>query len=55
MSMAELIQAMKAYYSTVEGSLTSDPLLLNLRCMIGYIVREYGMYYETMTMCSIRK
>ena len=53
--MAELIQAMKVYYSTVERPLTSDPLLLNLRCMVGHIVREHGMYYETMTVCSIRK
>jgi len=31
MLMADFIQATKAYYSTVEGFLTSDPLLLNLR------------------------
>ena len=39
-SMAELIQATKAYYSTVEGFVTSDPLLLNLRCVAGHIERE---------------
>ena len=43
-SMAELVQATKAYYSTVEGFLTSDPLLLNLRRVAGHIVREGGMY-----------
>ena len=53
--MAELIQAMKVYYLTVERFLTSNPLLLNLRCMVGYIVREHGIYCETMTVCSIRK
>ena len=43
-SMAELIQATKAYYSTVEGFVTSDPLLLNLRRVAGHIKREGGMY-----------
>ena len=43
-SMAELIQATKAYYSTVEGFVTSDPLLLNLRRMAGHIMREHDMY-----------
>ena len=43
-SMTELVQATKAYYSTVEGFLTSDPLLLNLRRVAGHIVREGGMY-----------
>jgi len=43
-SMAELVQATKAYYSTVEGFLTSDPLLLNLRRVAGHIMRERGMY-----------
>ena len=43
-SMAELIQATKAYYSTVEGFVTSDPLLLNLRRVAGHIERERGMY-----------
>ena len=42
--MAELIQATEAYYSTVEGFLTSDPLLLNLRRVAGYIARERDMY-----------
>ena len=42
--MAEFIQATKAYYSTVEGFVTSDPLLLNLRRMAGHIERERGMY-----------
>jgi len=39
--MAEFVQA---YYSTVEGFLTSDPLLLNLRRVAGHIERELGMY-----------
>jgi len=43
-SIAELVQATKAYYLTVEGFITSDPLLLNLRCMAGYIMRELDMY-----------
>ena len=43
-SMAELIQATNVYYSTVEGFVTSDPLLLNLRRMAGHIERERGMY-----------
>jgi len=38
--MAERIQATKAYYSTVEGFVTSDPLLLNLRRVVGHIMRE---------------
>jgi len=42
--MAELIQATKAYYSTVEGFVTSDPLLLNLRRVAGHIERERDMY-----------
>ena len=42
--MAELIQATKAYYSTVEGFVTSDPLLLNLRRVVGHIMREFDMY-----------
>jgi len=42
--MAELIQATKVYYSTVEGFVTSDPLLLNLRRVAGHIEREHGMY-----------
>jgi len=42
--MAELIQATKAYYSTVEGFVTSDPLLLNLRRVAGHIMRENEMY-----------
>jgi len=44
MSIAELVQATKAYYSTVEGFVTSDPLLLNLRRVAGHIKRERGMY-----------
>ena len=43
-SMAELIQATKAYYLTVEGFVTSDPLLLNLRRVAGHITRERGVY-----------
>ena len=43
-SMAELIQATKAYYLTVEGFVTSDPLLLNLRRVAGHITREHDMY-----------
>ena len=42
--MAEFIQATKAYYTTVEGFVTSDPLLLNLRRVAGHIMRERGMY-----------
>ena len=41
---AELIQATKVYYSTVEEFVTSDPLLLNLRRVAGHITREGGMY-----------
>ena len=44
MLMAELVQAMKAYYLTVEGFLTSDPLLLNLRRVAGHITRERDIY-----------
>ena len=43
-SMTEVIQATKAYYSTVEGFVTSDPLLLNLRLVAGHIMRERDMY-----------
>ena len=43
MSMAELIQVTKAYYSTVEGFVTGDPLLLNLRRVAGHIERERDM------------
>ena len=43
-SMAELVQATKTYYLTVEGFVTSDPLLLNLRRVAGHIERERGMY-----------
>jgi len=43
-SIAELVQAIKVYYSTVEGFLTSDPLLSNLRHMAGHIIRECDMY-----------
>ena len=43
-SIAELVQAIKVYYSTVEGFLTSDPLLSNLRHVAGYIMRECDMY-----------
>jgi len=42
--MAVCIQATKAYYSTIEGFVTSDPLLLNLRRVAGHITRERGMY-----------
>jgi len=42
--MTELVQATKAYYSTVEGFFTSNPLLLNLRRMAGHIERERGVY-----------
>ena len=44
MSIAELVQATKAYYSTVEGFVTSDPLLSNLRRVAGHIARERDMY-----------
>ena len=44
MSMAELIQATKVYYLTVEGFVTSDPLLLNLGRVAGHIIRERDMY-----------
>ena len=40
-SMAELIQATKVYYWTVD---TSDLLLLNLRRVAKHIMRERGMY-----------
>ena len=43
-SMAEFIQATKAYYSTVEGFLTSDPLLLNFRHVVGHIIRKRDMH-----------
>ena len=43
-SMTELTQATKAYYSTVEGFLTGDPLLLNLRRVADHITREHDMY-----------
>ena len=43
-SMAEVIQATKAYYSTVEGFVTGDPLLLNLRRVAGHITRERDIY-----------
>jgi len=43
-SVAELIEATKVYYLTVEGFLTGDPLLLNLRCMVGHIEKEHGIY-----------
>jgi len=42
--MADFIQATKAYYSTVEGFLTSDPLLLNLRHVVDHIEREHHIY-----------
>jgi len=42
--MAEVIQATKVYYSTVEGFVTGDPLLLNLIRVVGHIARERGMY-----------
>ena len=38
-SMAEFQKVTKAYYSTVEGFLTNDPLLLNLRRVAGHIKR----------------
>ena len=43
-SMTELTQATKAYYLTVEGFVTGDPLLLNLRRVAGHIKRERDMY-----------
>ena len=46
MSMAELIQATKVYYLTVEGFVTSNPLLLNLRCIADHIKREHHMYVK---------
>ena len=42
--MAELIQATKLYYSTVEGFITGNPLLLNLRYMADHMKRECHMY-----------
>jgi len=42
--MSECIQATKAYYSTVEGFITSNPLLSNLRRVAGHIMRERDMY-----------
>ena len=48
--MTELVQATKAYYSTVEGFLTSDPLLLNLRRVSGHIKRERSMYARVLPM-----
>jgi len=42
--MAELIQATKVYYSTVEGFVTGNPLLLNLRYMADHMKRERHMY-----------
>ena len=42
--MAELIQATKAYYLTVEGFVTGNPLLLNLRRVAGHITRERGTF-----------
>jgi len=42
-SIVEYIQATRVHYSTVEGFLTSDPLLLNLRRVAGHIVREHDM------------
>jgi len=41
-SIAELVQATEAYYSTVEGFITGDPLLL--RRVAGHIARERDMY-----------
>ena len=35
---------MKVYYLTIEGFVTSDPLLLNLRCVAGHIIREHDIY-----------
>jgi len=43
-SMAELVQATKAYYLTVEGFLASDPLLSNFRRVAGHIMRERDIY-----------
>ena len=43
-SIAELVQATKAYYSTVEGFITSDPPLLNLRRVADHMERERHMY-----------
>ena len=43
-SMAAVIQATNVYYSTVEGFVTGDPLLLNLGRLAGHIERERDMY-----------
>ena len=43
-SMAKLVRATEAYYLTVEGFITSNPLLLNLRCVADHIERECGMH-----------
>jgi len=48
--MAECIQAIKVYYSTVEGFVTSDPPLLNLRHMAKHIEREHGLYGGSISM-----
>jgi len=42
--MAELIQATKVYYSTIEGFVTGDSLLLNLRCVADHMKREHHIY-----------
>ena len=44
MSIAKLVQATKVYYLTVEIFVTSDSLLLNLRCVAGYITRGCNIY-----------
>jgi len=46
--MAELVQTTKVYYSTVEGFVTSNLLLLNLRRVAGHITRERGMYVRVL-------
>jgi len=44
MSIAKLVQATKVYYLTVKVFVTSDLLLLNLRCVAGHITRECHIY-----------
>jgi len=53
--IAELIQTTKAYYSTIEEFVTSNPLLSNLRCVAGHIMRECDIYNfneENMGICG---
>jgi len=42
--MTKLVRATEAYYLTVEGFITSNLLLLNLRYVADHIERERGMH-----------